>query len=151
MILSKLQEPTFNNQGRITQKVWKWELSFLYATHRQDLFSRTVKCHDNILKCFKNIERTRNCIWNHQREITQKVHVWKWELSFLYATDRHDLFFITVKYHDNIPNSIQVTKLHLKPQGEVTQKLWERELSFLYATHRHDLFCMTMTYHDSIP
>ena len=32
------------------------------------------------------------------------------ELSFLYATYRHDLFYITVKYHDYIPKGIQVTE-----------------------------------------
>ena len=63
------------------------------------------------------MERTRNCIRNNQGEITQKVL--KRELSFLYATHCHDLFFITVKYHDYILKGIQVygadTKLHLKP------------------------------------
>ena len=39
-------------------------------------------------------------------EITQKVI--KRELSFLYATHRHDLLYITIKYQKNIPNSIQV-------------------------------------------
>ena len=39
-------------------------------------------------------------------EITQKVL--KRGLSFLYATSRHDLFYITVKYHQNITNRIQV-------------------------------------------
>ena len=39
-------------------------------------------------------------------EITQKVI--KQELSFLYTTHCHDLFYITVKYHQNIPNSNQV-------------------------------------------
>ena len=38
-------------------------------------------------------------------EITQKVI--KRELSILYTTHRHDLFYITVKYHQSIPNSIQ--------------------------------------------
>ena len=39
-------------------------------------------------------------------EITKKVL--RRELSLLYATHRHDLFYITVKYHQNIPNGIQV-------------------------------------------
>ena len=39
-------------------------------------------------------------------EITQKVL--KRGLSFFYATHRHDMFYITVKYHPNIPNGIQV-------------------------------------------
>ena len=41
-----------------------------------------------------------------QGEITQKVR--KEELSFLYATHRHDLFYIAVKYNDHIPKGIQV-------------------------------------------
>ena len=39
-------------------------------------------------------------------EITQKVL--KRGLSILYATQRHDLFYITVKYHQNILNGIRV-------------------------------------------
>ena len=39
-------------------------------------------------------------------EITQKVL--KRELSFLYVTHSHDQFYITVKYHQNIPNGFQV-------------------------------------------
>ena len=38
-------------------------------------------------------------------EIIQKVQLQ--ELPFLYATHRHDLFYITVKYHENIPKGIQ--------------------------------------------
>ena len=37
-----------------------------------------------------------------KRGITQKVL--KRELSFLYATHRHDLFYITMKYNQNILN-----------------------------------------------
>ena len=44
--------------------------------------------------------------------ITQKVI--KKELSFLYTTHRHDLFYITVKYHQNIPKGIQVIVLTRK-------------------------------------
>ena len=75
-------------------------------TYCHDLFYITVKYHDYIPNGFQVMERTRNCVWNHQGEITQKV--WKWELSFLYATHHHDLFYITVKYHDYIPNGFQV-------------------------------------------
>ena len=39
-------------------------------------------------------------------EKTQRVL--KRGLSFLYATYRHDLFYITVKYHQIIPNGFQV-------------------------------------------
>ena len=59
-------------------------------------------------KYSKVMEQTWNCIWNHQGEITQKVL--KRELSFLYTTHGHDLFYITVKYHDYIPKGIQVAE-----------------------------------------
>ena len=36
--------------------------------------------------------------------------VWKRKLSFLYKTHLHDLFYITVKYHNYNPKGIQVTK-----------------------------------------
>ena len=39
-------------------------------------------------------------------EITQKVL--KQGLSFFYATHCHDLFYIAMKYHQNIPNGIHV-------------------------------------------
>ena len=43
-------------------KVIKRELSFLYATHRHDLFYITVKYHQNILKGIQVIEQTRKCL-----------------------------------------------------------------------------------------
>ena len=47
-------------------------------------------------------------------------------LSFLYATHRHDLFYITVKYHDTVPKGIQVTegtRICIKNiKGEITKK-----------------------------
>ena len=43
---------------------------------------------------------------NHRRGDNSKSY--KRELSFLYVTHRHDLFYITVKYHQNIPNGIYV-------------------------------------------
>ena len=48
--IQKREHCSLNDQGEITQKVCKQELSFLYATHLHDLFYITVKCHDNILK-----------------------------------------------------------------------------------------------------
>ena len=44
----------------------------------------------------------------HQMGDNSKVI--KRELPFLHATHRHDLFYITVKYHQNIPNGNQVTE-----------------------------------------
>ena len=83
------------------------ELSFLYPTHHHDLFYITVKYHDYIPKDILVTERTKICIKKHQRgDISKKL---KRGLSFLYVTHRHDLFYITVKYHyQNIQNGFQV-------------------------------------------
>ena len=47
-------------------------------------------------------------------------------LPFLYATHRHDLFYITVKYHQTIPYGFQIierTRICIKSiEGEITQK-----------------------------
>ena len=42
----------------------------------------------------------------HKKRIKREINqtVLKRELSFMYATHRHDLFYINVKYHDYIPN-----------------------------------------------
>ena len=61
----------------------------------------------------------------HEKSITGETtqRIIKQELSFLYATHRHDLFYITVKYHQNIPNGIQVierTRKQLRSDGQTT-------------------------------
>ena len=123
----------WNHQGEITQKVWKQEMSFMYATHHHDLFYIAVKYHDYMPKGNQVKEWTKNCIWNDQREITQKIP--QQELPFLYATHSLHLFYITIKYHQNIPNGFQVmewtSNCIWNHQGEITQKVWKWELSFL--------------------
>ena len=74
-------------------------------TNRLDLFYITVKYHDYIPKGIQVIERTQLRIKKHQRGDNSKI---KRELSFLYVTHHHDLLYINVKYHQNIPNGIQV-------------------------------------------
>ena len=73
----------------------------------------------------------------------------------MYATHRHDLFYITIKYHDFIPKGIQVTeqtRICIKSiKGEITLKVLKRGLSFLYSTHPHDLFYIPLKYHQNIP
>ena len=86
----------------------KVELSFLYAIHRHDLFYIAVKYHDYIPKGIQVIQRTRNCIKKHLRGDNSKCI--KARALILYAINRHDLFYITVKYHQTIPNSFQVKK-----------------------------------------
>ena len=135
---------------KTNSEVWKWELSFLYVTHRQHPFYITMNYYDNIPKDFQIMERTWNCTWHNQREITQKE--WKWELSFLYVIHPHDLYYITVKHHDDIPNGIEVMEQTqnciLNHQREITQKRWKLDLSFLYMTHHHDMFYITVKYHN---
>ena len=84
------------------------ESSFLYATCRLVLFCISTKHHQNIPKGIRVTERTRNLFQTKQREITPKSR--KSELSFLYMTCRLVLFFISTKYHQNIPKGIQVTE-----------------------------------------
>ena len=75
------------------------------GTERRKLYTHRHKC-----RRYKKIIKG---------EITQKVR--KHELSFLYATYRHDLFYITVKYHQNILNGIQViewTRKCLRRNGQ---------------------------------
>ena len=60
-----------------------------------------------------------------QRVITPKVR--KAELSFLYKTSRLVLFYISTKYHQNIPKGIQVTEqtrgFTLTPTGSVPKTI----------------------------
>ena len=94
----------------ITPKVRKAELSFLYATCCLVLFYISTKYHRNIPKGIRVTERTRNLFQIKQRVISPKVRMA--ELSFLYATCRRlVLFYISTKYHQNIPKGIQVTEL----------------------------------------
>ena len=100
-------------------------------------FYIAVKYHHNSPYGFQVIEWTGNCIWNHQGEITQKV--WKWELSFLYVTHYHDLFYVTVKYHGYIPKGIQVTErtricIKKHQRGDNSKSIKARALIFVRDT-----------------
>ena len=61
----------------------------------------------------------------------------KARVAFLYPTHHQDVFYITVKYHDNIPKGFQVME--------------QTELPFLYVTYRQDVIYITVKYHDNIP
>ena len=50
------------SKGRYMKNKIKRELSFLYATHRQDLFYIAVNYHQNIPNGIQVIERTLNCL-----------------------------------------------------------------------------------------
>ena len=61
----------------------------------------------------------------HQRGDNSKINKKK-ELLFLYVTHRHDLFDITVKYHQNSHNGIQVierTRKCLWTDGQTDARL----------------------------
>ena len=89
-------------------KVWKAELSFLYATCCLVLFYISAKYQWNIPKGTGVTERTRNLFQIKQTMITPKVR--KPELSILYATCHLVLIYISTNYHQNIPKGIQVTE-----------------------------------------
>ena len=87
-----------------------------------------------------------------QMEITPKVR--KAEFSFLYATRHLVLFYISAKYHHNIPKGILVTEqtrnLFQTKQREITPKVRKKDLSFLYATRHLVLFYISTKYHKNI-
>ena len=91
-------------------------------THHHDLFCITVRYNEYIPKGIQVTKRTRICIKKHQRGDNSKsfnVRALNFasdtlsgpELSNLQVTHCQDLFYIAVKYHQNIPNGIQVTEL----------------------------------------
>ena len=54
------------------------------------------------------MEQIRNQNQNYHGEITKKNR--KQELLFLYAIICNDLFYVSVKHHENISKGIQVTE-----------------------------------------
>ena len=90
----------------------------------------------SIMKIFQRVFKLWSGHESHlkpSRGITQKVR--KQELSFLFATHRHDLLYISVKYHENIPKGIQVTErtriCQKFTKGEITQKLQKARVTIL--------------------
>ena len=66
----------------------------------------------SFMKIILTIQNREHCSLNNQRERTQKVC--KQEVLFLYVTYRHDLFYITVKWHDNIERGHKITSETVK-------------------------------------
>ena len=79
--------------------------------------------------------------------ITSKVR--KAELSFLYATSPLVLFYISTKYHKNIPKGLSY-RANMKSK-KIMPKVGKAELSFLYVTRRLVLFYISTKYHNNIP
>ena len=61
-----------NHRG-IPRKISKREQSFLCATHRHDLIHIPIKLHEDILNCYRIMERTRMFVNVNQRDITLKL------------------------------------------------------------------------------
>ena len=101
-----------NKTKEITPKVRKPELSFLYVTHHLVLFYISTNYHKNIPKGIQLTERTQYqwiiTVKYNKRDIMPKVR--KEELSFLYKTCCLVLFYISTKYHKNIPNGLWLTE-----------------------------------------
>ena len=79
----------------------------------------------------------------------------KAELSFLYGTRHLILFYISTKYHQNIPKGIRVTEqtrnfFQIK-QRVITPKVRQPELSILYAPRHLVLIYISTKYHQHIP
>ena len=141
-------------QRDITPKAKKPELSFLYVTRCLVLLYISTKYHKIFQKGIQLTERTRNqCIITvkyKQKEITPKVR--KAELSFLYAKHRLFLFYISTKYHQNIPKGIRLTERTRNQciitvkynKGKITPKLRKVVLSFLV---RDTSFCPVLHFY----
>ena len=91
-------------------KLRKAELSFLCATRHLVMFYISSKYHRNIPKRIPVTEQTRNLFQTKQWETTPKVR--KLELSFLYATCHLALFYISTKFHKNIPKDFDLKSGH---------------------------------------
>ena len=101
------------------------------------------KVLSNILKGIPVTEQMKNLFQTKQRETTPKARTA--ELSFLYATRRLVLFYISAKYHRNIPKGIRVTErtrnlFHIK-QRVITPK--EERQSFHSCTRHGVRSCST--------
>ena len=77
------------------------------------------------------------------------------ELSFLQATCHLNLFFISTKFHQNIPKGIRATErirnLFQTKQREITLKLRKPELAFLYMKSRLVLLYISIKYNQNMP
>ena len=100
----------------------KWsqlELSFLYATRLLNVLYILVKYHENILKGFRVMVRTK--FYNLERlwEITPEPS--RLELSFLRATLLPNALFNLTKFHDDSSKGIGVmgrTRFRLQTDGQ---------------------------------
>ena len=95
-------------EGEISPKVRKPELSFLYASCHLVLFSHFYKVSSKYSSGYSFTEQTRNQIQTQEGELIPKVR--KPKLSFLYVTRPLVLFYISTKNYKNILTGIWVTE-----------------------------------------
>ena len=68
-------------------------------------------------------------------------------------THCHDLFYITVKYHDVMPSASGYgvdMKLHLEPSRINNSESMKARVVILLPDHCHELFYITLKYYDYI-
>ena len=99
-------------EGKITPKVKKKPLSFLYVKCHLVLFFITTKYHQNIQRVFYLHSYSKGSLTYSvdtmlMSNITKGDNAKRMvELSFLYATCRLVLLYISTQYHQNIPKGL---------------------------------------------
>ena len=115
-----------SNTRRVNNsKSKKQELLFLYATSHVILFYISTKYHHNILKGVCVTEQMGNQFQTQEGEITPKVR--KPKLSFLYVAGHLVLFYISTKYHQNIPKGYSTYRADTKSLHNHSQ-IQQREI-----------------------
>ena len=143
----------------ITRKALMQELQFLNSACHLILVDICIKIHEDSLKTFQVVERTRlrrNLVmvevpW----EITQEVSMQ--ELWFLHSAYPLILVDICMKFHDASLYGLKVIELTRwrqdfvkdNVQRETTQKIKMQELLFLHSAHRLMLVDICMKFHDA--
>ena len=97
-----------NDQRKITPKISKAELWFLFMTHRFIVLYNCINFHLNTLNGCQLTERTRNSITNEHREITPKISIE--ELWFLCKTHCRIVLYNCITFHLNGLNGCQLTQ-----------------------------------------
>ena len=93
-------------QRGITTKLYRQKLRFLCSTRRRMMFYISMKFHDNILKGFQVIERTRN---DHCQILKgNNYKMYRQKLQFLCSAICLMMLYISMKFHDNILNGFQI-------------------------------------------
>ena len=94
-----------NTQRAITPKAGKPELQFMSSACCLLVFKVCVKFHENMSSSFKVMERTRKMV-NTQRAITPKLG--KPELRFMCSASCLMVFYVCVKFHENMSRGFKV-------------------------------------------